>query len=455
MRSTYCCVSAAFVDGLRGEPAFRASALRRTLCSIMRNGITLTVLGALLGCSSATAPGPAITAGSSSGGTQSAAGTGGTVAVTGGGTASNGTNAGNGGTGGSLSMGGGSASGGGPGDCPPPPQMTANPAGCPQAALMAFPPVACDADPSLVCTYWTPTQNVCPQSSAIASSWSCCAGTWAQAPCGEGGAGGGGGAGGASAAVPSPGCGQGGRPADGEVSVPDDRIYSFPESYDGTTPMPAVFALHGANNPNTILQDLSNGSRLEDEFVRVFPKSNENAWRYEGGTGVDSQRLTDIYDELLANYCVDTRRIFLTGHSSGAQMSVQMLCAAGGDPRFKAAAPVAASHYCDTLTPVPVLYIQGMMDAQRNDSDGADVVAVFQTSNACLDTSMPYAAIAGCNSAFNGQAVDPGCIEYQGCSQPTIWCSHNDSNYNDTDGFQHGWPCFASNAIADFFLGLP
>jgi poly(3-hydroxybutyrate) depolymerase len=247
----------------------------------------------------------------------------------------------------------------------------------------------------------------------------------------------------------------GGRPADGEVSVPEDRIYSFPTSYDGTTPMPAVFALHGANNPNTILQDLSNGSRLEDEFVRVFPKSNENAWRYEGGTGADSQRLSDIYDELLATYCVDVNRIFLTGHSSGAQMSVQMMCAQGGDPRFKAVAPVAASHYCDTLTPVPVLYIQGMMDAQRNDSDGADVVAVFQSSNTCTDATASYPAILGCNSQFNGQPVEPGCIEYQGCSEPTIWCSHNDANYNDTDGFQHGWPCFASNAIADFFLGLP
>ena len=40
-----------------------------------------------------------------------------------------------------------------------------------------------------------------------------------------------------------------------------------------------------------------------------------------------------------------------------------------------------------------------------------------------------------------------------GCS--TVWCSHNDSGYNLTDGHMHGWPCFASNAIADFFLGLP
>ena len=264
-----------------------------------------------------------------------------------------------------------------------------------------------------------------------------------------------GGAGGSGAAVPSAGCGKAGRPAGGEVSVPNDRIYDFPTSYDGTKPMPLVIALHGANNPNTILQTLSKGSRLETSFVRAFPKSNGSAWQFSNGTGADSQRITAIYDELLANYCIDKSRVFLTGHSSGAQMSVQMMCVAGGDKRFKAVAPVAASKYCNTLTPVPVMYIQGMMDAQRGGGDGANVVAVFTASNTCTAQTMPDTAVPMCNSTFDQKPVTPGCVTYQGCSQPTIWCSHNDNGYNLTDGHEHGWPCFASNAIADFFLGLP
>jgi poly(3-hydroxybutyrate) depolymerase len=189
--------------------------------------------------------------------------------------------------------------------------------------------------------------------------------------------------------------------------------------------------------------------------VRAFPKSNGNAWSFSGGTGPDAQRITSVYEQALASYCIDKSRVFLTGHSSGAQMSVQMMCVAGGDPRFKAVAPVAASKYCDTLTPVPVLYIQGQMDAQRNNGNGANVVAVFSASNMCMPTSMPYPAIAACNSDFDGKPVDPGCISYAGCSKPTIWCSHNDNTYNLAEGHMHGWPCFASDAIADFFLGLP
>jgi len=158
---------------------------------------------------------------------------------------------------------------------------------------------------------------------------------------------------------------------------------------------------------------------------------------------------------LLANYCVDTSRVFLNGHSSGAQMTVQMMCVAGGDKRFKAFAPVAASKYCSTLTPAPVLYIQGMMDAMRGNGNGADVVAVFTASNKCQTTSAAYPQIATCNSQFDNKPVNPGCIKYDGCSEPTIWCSHNDNTYNLTDGHEHGWPCFANTAIADFFLGLP
>jgi polyhydroxybutyrate depolymerase len=257
------------------------------------------------------------------------------------------------------------------------------------------------------------------------------------------------------AVVASAGCGKSGRPAGGRIIVANDHIYDFPTTYDGNTPMPMVFALHGANNPNTLIEGQTNGSRLATNFVRVFPKSTGAAWSFSGGTGADSQRLTTIYNDLLANYCIDVSRVFLTGHSSGAQMSTQMMCAAGGDKRFKAVAPVAASKYCNMLTPVPVMYIQGMMDAMRGNGNGADVVAVFVASNMCGSTSSPYAPVAACNSTFDQKPVNPGCISYQGCSKPTIWCSHNDNVYNLTDGHEHGWPCFANNAIADFFLSLP
>jgi hypothetical protein len=95
------------------------------------------------------------------------------------------------------------------------------------------------------------------------------------------------------------------------------------------------------------------------------------------------------------------------------------------------------------------------MDAQRQGSNGKPVVDVFVKSNMCMDATMPDADVPTCNSTFDQKPVTPGCVTYQGCTKPTIWCSHNDNGYNLTDGHEHGWPCFASNAIADFFLALP
>ena len=259
------------------------------------------------------------------------------------------------------------------------------------------------------------------------------------------------GAGGAGAPPrPSAGCAKmAGRPTGGKVTVTNDHIYDFPTGYDGTTPMPLLIGLHAAGNPYTQLEGLTNGTRIESGFVRAFPKSAGSAWVYS----TDAPHVTTVYNDLLANYCIDTSRVFLTGHSSGAQMAVQMLCAAGGETRFKAVAPVAASRYCTRVTPVSVMYIQGMMDAMRGNSNGADVVAVFTSSNACMSTSTAY-DVPTCTSTTDRMTVTPGCVTYQGCSTPTIWCSHNDHGYNLTDGYEHGWPCFASNAMADFFVGV-
>jgi hypothetical protein len=90
-------------------------------------------------------------------------------------------------------------------------------------------------------------------------------------------------------------------------------------------------------------------------------------------------------------------------------MVVQPLC--NGDFRFKAVAPVAASKYCATVSPVPALYIQSMMDAQRG-GETADVVNVFKTSNACNATSTPVTKVATCMSTSDRMQVTPGRVRY-------------------------------------------
>ena len=55
-------------------------------------------------------------------------------------------------------------------------------------------------------------------------------------------------------------------------------------------------------------------------------------------------------------------------------------------------------------------------------------------------------------SRGGGVSVNPGCVAYDGCTAPTIWCSHDDPDYSGT---MHGVPCFGIKAMYDFFESLP
>jgi len=96
-----------------------------------------------------------------------------------------------------------------------------------------------------------------------------------------------------------------------------------------------------------------------------------------------------------------------------------------------------------------VMYIQGYMDKERNNGDGHETVERFRAANSCGSSSADYDEVMGCQSS--GTSVDPGCVVYDGCAAPTIWCSHNDPQYGGT---YHGVPCFAMTAMGDFFAGL-
>lgn|SRR6478736_466045 len=259
-------------------------------------------------------------------------------------------------------------------------------------------------------------------------------------------------------ANPSAGCGKAGRPDGGSVRVAGESFLEFPESYDGETPFPVLMGFHGCGGGNrgdasrTEYTDLTNGTAFEDEYVRAIPLSADSGgcWNYN----TDIQRVKAFYDDLLENYCVDVDRVYATGHSSGSQFIVQTLLgshtADAEHLNFKAVAPVAASDYGAHATAVPVMYIQNQNDQERG-GDGHEEVARFVAGNMCASTSMPIEVMgAGCQSS--GTTVDPGCISYDDCSVPTVWCSHNDPQYSGTG---HGVPCFAMQAIDEFFKGLP
>lgn len=233
----------------------------------------------------------------------------------------------------------------------------------------------------------------------------------------------------------------------------DSTILTYPEGYDGSTPVPLVFGFHGAGRTNLEQQTVDSrtvGSELEQNYVMAYVKSAGNAW----DLGTDYPRFQAIRTQILAQLCIDTEHVFAFGHSSGAQFIVQML----GNPStresgFAAVAPVSSSRYGNPAwPPVPTLLIHGLNDTARpGDNDGAMDIAQYAESNQCTGETTEL-AVPTCNSFAGNTPVNPGCVQYVGCAAPTLFCNHDDPNYLDNGNpTNHGWPCFANAEIFRFF----
>ena len=255
---------------------------------------------------------------------------------------------------------------------------------------------------------------------------------------------------------PSAGCAKG----SAQVTIPNSLV-GIPTGYTGKDPVPVVIAFHAAGNDNTSIQGTFKSSDLAKKYLLVYPNStsatttNKTGWSIQA----DKTRYTEVQAAILSQACVDENRIYATGHSSGAQFVVSLLCSGDGD--FDAVAPVASSVYCQKWKngPVPSLIIHGVKDEERtkynlNDGDGKKDLQPYLTSNMCAMTSTPFQPdVSKCTNikGIDGKAFDPGCVEFSGCSMKTRWCNHNDPNYGTTN---HGIPCFGVRAIYDFFESL-
>lgn len=181
-------------------------------------------------------------------------------------------------------------------------------------------------------------------------------------------------------AAPSAGCGT---PAAAEVAVGEAKIDTTgpaadgsevprwylrftPSAHDGTTPVPLVLDIHGYSEGAEVHKGQTGlGAYGEQEgFVTVMPHGDGPVPRWvftSGSTDVDF--LGQVLDEVEADLCIDTNRIYVTGLSNGAFMTSALMCDLSD--RFAAAAPVAGIQPigdCDPARPIPVVAFHGTDD---------------------------------------------------------------------------------------------
>jgi polyhydroxybutyrate depolymerase len=263
--------------------------------------------------------------------------------------------------------------------------------------------------------------------------------------------GGAGGAGGKEPPDPSAGCGKANPPVGSSgspLTVSSHQYYvKLPTSYDASKAYPALFVFNPTNNPlNWAEQNAGFESNdAKAGAIRVYPGPANMAAGWGAG---DVSFFRPLYNQIVANYCVDRARVFATGESSGGDFSSILGCEHA--EVLRAVAPCATkvvSAYPLTVSrrtctgQVAAVVIHGKNDNVVGPENGPATRDFYVALNHCGTTTQPVQGY-----------TDPmsNCVQYQGCDAgyPVYWCQHTDPNYGGTN---HGWPRFAPNMLWSLF----
>jgi poly(3-hydroxybutyrate) depolymerase len=252
--------------------------------------------------------------------------------------------------------------------------------------------------------------------------------------------------------LPSSGCGQARTLQDGNQTISSggmDRTYYLetPSEYDNTYPHRVVFMFHWnygsinaiVNPPdadrNTDRPFYGFGDLTDGKTIFVVP---QGLVAMGGGAGWPNPNNRDVIftDDMLAaissDLCIDTSRVFTTGFSYGAGMSVALACLR--PEKFRAAAVYAAGFISGVqppqcTTPVAFFHVHGVDDQRLNYQTGLNVLNVFSNMNGCAATTPP-------NPPQDGHT----CISLEGCSVPTRFCNFGAGQGNPINDLRGHYP---------------
>jgi polyhydroxybutyrate depolymerase len=246
---------------------------------------------------------------------------------------------------------------------------------------------------------------------------------------------------GGGAPVPSSGCSATTSPASGMATIDvsgntRQYILTLPAGYDPRHAYPLLFAFHGGSydaqwvvdgdapqsGPYYGIQAVAN-----DTAILVAPQALSSGWTNQNGQ--DVAYVDAMLSRFESQLCVDQSRVFATGFSFGAIMTIALGC--NDSSKFRAVAAMSGEimNGCPDTRPLPYWSSHGMSDPTINISFGEAARDTFVQRNHC--------------TAQTVASSPTGCVSYQGCDPgyPVVWCPF--------DGV-HQPPPFAGSAIWAF-----
>lgn len=264
----------------------------------------------------------------------------------------------------------------------------------------------------------------------------------------------------------SPGCGLD-PAADGQVSLDAGDAgggtrglwLSLPDDYDPDTAYAVVVGYAGTDWVGEQIQPYLGLEGGPSDTIFVYPDPlwrQFDGWGTYGGwvlgpnaapaDGMEDLVFTEaVLDYLEATYCVDTARVFSTGHSWGGDMSQVASCYLGD--RFTASVPVAANRpywfeesggWTDCVGDTAVWTMFGVADDhftwQSYPGEFGDECVDFWTD----------ARSCGAETTDLGLGQEGECVTYAGCDSEVRYCLYGPQS-------KHQIPSYYSDATMTWF----
>ena len=227
-------------------------------------------------------------------------------------------------------------------------------------------------------------------------------------------------------AVPSMGCGKAPPPTGAQQidvgGTTRDYILRLPDGYDENTPHRIIFAFHGMQGsdtqvdngdpPNAGLDPTGPYYGIKDQSVdTIFVAGQALSGGWTNTNGRDIDYVKALVTNLEGTTCIDTSRVFATGFSYGAIMTITIACNMADV--FRAVAPMSGSlqNGCPAGDQMIAYWAShGTMDTTIDISNGEAARDEFVKRNQCSMTTLP--------------TTPDGCVAYQGCAAgyPVNWC---------------------------------
>lgn len=224
-----------------------------------------------------------------------------------------------------------------------------------------------------------------------------------------------------------------------------------PSDYDAAVPHRVIVGYAGTNWSGEMIRPYLDLEETGSQTIYVYPDvlfRDFEGWGNLGGwllgphaapaNGMDDLVFTEtLLDRLEASYCIDTTRVFATGHSWGGDMAAVVGCFLGD--RFTAVAPVAANRpywfepagggepAC--VGDVAVWTFFGQADDHFTTQPSVGAYGIEQDDfwrarNACGDTTTDL-----------GFGTDGECIEHGGCREQTRFCLYSPETGHQRPGY--------------------